>query len=401
LNLDTKAGGGRSGGSKLASGQRPNQLPANTQRQGLSQRIGAGTLGAATLGAGALGAAGLGAGNREQRFAAGENRPNWNEWSQNRGDRWNQAVNNRQDFWNNWSSQRQDRLNNFQQNQDQRWNNLNSAREDRQTWRDTNREDWQNYRKDTWDYRYDRADQIWDNVQDYHDDLFDDHWWGSWYPGYVGAVPSNPWWWWAPATAGVVSGFVAGAETSEPYYYDYGVTTVYQGDTVYVDGKPAGSTKAYTEKAVALAKTVAETPPPTPAKKEGADEWLPMGVWALTQEEKGDAVMFLQISISKQGVISGAYKNTLIGSNEQIIGSVDRENQLAAWRIGQNGKTVIETGLFNLTRDVTSAAIHFDTGNTQTWLMVRLPQPTMPDQPTKVEAIDRTPPPFTPAKKES
>jgi len=224
---------------------------------------------------------------------------------------------------------------------------------------------------------------------------------GSWYPGYVGAVPSNPWWWWAPATAGVVSGFVAGAETSEPYYYDYGVTTVYQGDTVYVDGKPAGSTKAYTEKAVALAKTVAETPPPTPAKKEGADEWLPMGVWALTQEEKGDAVMFLQISISKQGVISGAYKNTLIGSNEQIIGSVDRENQLAAWRIGQNGKTVIETGLFNLTRDVTSAAIHFDTGNTQTWLMVRLPQPTMPDQPTKVEAIDRTPPPFTPAKKES
>ncbi|HXL27433.1 MAG TPA: hypothetical protein VN952_12180, partial [Chthoniobacterales bacterium] len=97
MNLDTKAGGGRLGGANLASGQRPNQLPANTQRQGLSQRIGAGTLGAATLGAGTLGAAGLGAGNREQRFAAGENRSNWNEWSQNRGNRWEQAVNNRQD----------------------------------------------------------------------------------------------------------------------------------------------------------------------------------------------------------------------------------------------------------------------------------------------------------------
>jgi len=401
LNLDTKAGGGRLGGSNLASGQRPNQLPANTQRQGLSQRIGAGTLGAATLGAGTLGAAGLGAGNREQRFAAGENRSNWNEWSQNRGDKWQQAVNNRQDSWNNWSNQRQDRLNNFQQNQDQRWNNLNGAREDRQAWRDTNLEDWQNYRKDTWDYRYDRADQIWNDVKDYHDDLFDDYWWGSSYPGYIGAYPSNPWWWWAPATAGFVSGFVTGAATSEPYYYDYGVSTVYQGDTVYVDGKPAGSTKAYTEKAVTLANTVAETPPPTPAKKEGSEEWLPMGVWALTQEQKGDAVMFFQLSISKQGVISGAYKNTLTGGSEQIIGSVDGESQLAAWRVGQNGKTVIETGLYNLTKDVTSAAIHFDTGNTQTWLMVRLPQPTMPDQPTKVEAIDRTPPPYTPAKKES
>jgi hypothetical protein len=401
LNLDTNAGGGRlGGGSKLASGQRPGQLPANTQRQGLSQRIGAGTLGAATLGAGALGAAGLGAGNREQRFAAGQNRPNWNEWSQNRGDRWNQAVNNRQDFWNNWSGQRQDRLNNFQQNQDQRWNNLNSAREDRQAWRDTNREDWQNYRNDMWDYRYDRADQIWDNVQDYHDDLFDNHWWGSWYPGY-GVAATNPWWWWAPATAGFVGGFVTGAATSEPYYYDYGVNTVYQGDTVYVDGKPAGSTKDYTEKAVKLANSVEETPPPMPSKKKDSEEWLPMGVWALTQEQKGDAVMFLQISVNKEGVISGGYKNTLTGQQEQVIGAVDRESQLAAWRLGQNGKTVIETGIFNLTKDVAPVAIHFDTSNTQTWLMVRLPQPLMPDQPQKVEAIDRTPPPLTKPKNES
>jgi hypothetical protein len=382
LNLDTGTGGaGRLGETRLASGQRPSQLPANVQRQALSERFGAG--------------------NREQRFALGENRSNWNEWSQNRGNRWEQAVNNRQDSWNNWSSQRQDRLNNFRENQDQRWDNLNSAREDRQAWRDTTREDWQNYRKDMWDYRYDRADQIWDDVKDYHDDLFDDYWWGGSYPGYIGAYPSNPWWWWVPATAGIVSGFVTSAATSDPYYYDYGVTTVYQGDTVYVDGKPAGSTKAYTEKAVALANSVAETPPPAPAKKEGSDEWLPMGVWALTQEEKGDAVMFVQISISKEGIISGAYKNTLTGGSEQVIGSVDRESQLAAWRIGKNGKTVIETGLFNLTRDVTSAAIHFDTGTTQTWLMVRLPQPTMPDQPTKVEAIDRSLPPFTPAKKES
>jgi hypothetical protein len=267
-------------------------------------------------------------------------------------------------------------------------------------WRDTKREDWQNYRNDMWDYRYDRADQIWNDVKDYRDDLFDDHWWGSWYPGYIGAVPSNPWWWWAPATASFVSGFVTGAETSEPYYYDYGVTTVYQGDTVYVDGKPAGSTKAYTEKAVALANTVAETPPPTPAKKEGSDEWLPMGVWALTQEEKGDAVMFLQISVSKEGIISGAYKNTLTGDSEPIVGSVDRESQLAAWRLGQNGKTVIETGIFNLTKDVAPVAVHFDSNSTQTWLMVRLPQPSMPDQPTKAEAIDRTPPPLTMTKNE-
>jgi hypothetical protein len=402
LNLDTKAGAGRRAG--IAAGQRPNQLPSNLQRQGLAAGTGLALgMGAGGL-AGHMNAGNLGerAGNLGERAALGENRPNWNEWSQNRGERWQQAVGERQGFWNNWSSQNQDRLNNFRQNQDQRWNNLNSAREDRQAWRDTNREDWQNYRNDMWDYRYDRADQIWNDVKDYHDDLFDDYWWGSTYP-------ANPWWWWAPATAGLVTGFVSGAATSQPYYYDYGVSTVYQGDTVYVDGKPAGSTKAYTEKAVALANTVEEAPPPSPGsapspskegaeKKVGAEEWLPMGVWALTQEQKGDAVMFLQISISKEGVVSGAYKNTLTGEGGPILGALDREKQLLAWRLGQEGKTVIETGIFNLTKDVAPVAVHFDANNTQSWLLVRLPQPTMPDQPTKVEAIDRTPPPLTRAK---
>src|SRR5260221_5044020 len=92
-----------------------------------------------------------------------------------------------------------------------------------------------------------------------------------------------------------------------------------------------------------LDNTVAETRPPTTATKEGSEEWLPMGVWALTQEQKGDAVMFFQLSISKQGVISGAYKNTLTGGSEQIIGSGDCESQLAPLAVGQNCQTGIET----------------------------------------------------------
>ncbi|MBV9276474.1 MAG: mu-protocadherin-cell-suface protein [Verrucomicrobia bacterium] len=439
LNLDTGAGGGRVGGGSLAGGQRPTQLPSNTRGQGLADRgqgpgnrgqglgdrgqglgnrqgigngqglgnrqgIGNGQgLGnrqalasgiAAGIGTGA--GLALGQGALGQNRALGENRSNWSEWSQNRGQNWQQAVSNRQDFWNNWSGQRQDRLNNFSQNQDQRWDNINNAREDRQAWRDTARDDWQNYRNDMWDYRYDRADQIWDNVQDHYDDLFDDRWWGGWYPGYVAAAAiTNPWWWWTPATPSYVTDYTG---VSDPYYYDYGVNTVYQGNTVYVDGKPAGSTQEQTEKATALAHKVEEVPPPMPAKEKGSEEWLPLGVWALTQEEKGDAVMFFQISINKDGIVSGAYKNTLTGQAEPVIGALDRESQLVAWRIGNTGKTVIETGIFNLTKDATPVAIHFDTNNTQTWLMVRLPQPVMPDQPTKVEAIDRTPPPVTPSK---
>jgi hypothetical protein len=42
--------------------------------------------------------------------------------------------------------------------------------------------------------------------------------------------------------------------------------------------------------------------------------------------------------------------------------------------------------------------LHFDNSFTQNWLMVRLPQPALPDQPTKLPVIDRTPPPVTSAK---
>ena len=97
-------------------------------------------------------------------------------------------------------------------------------------------------------------------------------------------------------------------------------------------------------------------------------------------------------------MVSGAFKNSMTGASEPIIGALDKESQLVAWRLGEQGKTVIETGVFNLTKDVAPVVLHFDNSFTQNWLMVRLPQPALPDQPTKLPAIDRTLPPVTPEK---
>jgi len=46
------------------------------------------------------------------------------------------------------------------------------------------------------------------------------------------------------------------------------------------------------------------------------------GLW--TQEEKGDAFMFLQLSVNKSGVISGAYANVLSGEKEPVAGRIGR-----------------------------------------------------------------------------
>jgi hypothetical protein len=63
----------------------------------------------------------------------------------------------------------------------------------------------------------------------------------------------------------------------------------------------------------------------------------------------------------------------------------------AAFHIGNaqgagntNQQTVIEAGAYNLTQDVASRFVRFGTGQAQTWLMVRLPAPAMPNAPTRI-----------------
>ena len=251
-----------------------------------------------------------------------------------------------------------------------------------------------------WDYRFDRADQVWDNARDYYDDCFDDRWWGrcGWGPGYgyVGNYPSNPWWWWRPVTWAALTGFVYAVTPPQPVYIDYGTTVVHEKETVYVDNKPVPA-EQYTEPVRQLAVEVEQPPPPLPPAEEGKPaEWMPLGVFALAQEEKGDPVMFFQISVNREGIISGGYESVLTGDQQAIAGKVDKETQNVAWRLGKNVETVYATSLANLTQDVSTVAIYFGKDQVQNWLLVRMPEPPPAGQPPKAPEINRTVPPATP-----
>lgn len=378
--------GGAAGGAALGNlVDRPSQLPAD--RPGIGNRPGAGGSG--------------------ERWERPEQRPNWKDWSNGRNENWQQRVDNRSNAWDQRSQNRQQARQDFQNNQDKRWNQIDQAREDRQSWRDYNREDWQQHREDLWDYRGDRAEQVWDNARDFYDDVFDDHWWGAcgWGVGWAGHYPSNPWWWWAPAAVGTAVAFVDGL-TPDPVYIDYGMNVIYEGETVYVNNEPVPAAQ-YTQPMIDLAVNVEQPPPPLPAPppaanqpaQPGQDEWMPLGVFALAQEEKGDPVMFFQISISRAGVISGGYNSTISDDQRPIAGQVDKASQRVAWRIGENKETVFVTSLGNLTQDVAPVAIHFGAKRTQTWLLVRMPEPAQAGQQQKLPEAPKAPPPLNLPKK--
>ncbi len=155
-------------------------------------------------------------------------------------------------------------------------------------------------------------------------------------------------------------------------YYDYGTTIIYEGDTVYQDGQKVGSAEQYYEQAETLASTG------QPAQDEAApnaDDWLPLGVFAVTREGESQTSRLFQLAINKKGIIRGNYEDTLAGNVEPINGSVDKKTQRVAWTIGDNKTIVIETGLSNLTMDEAPALVHFSADNSEQVLLVRLQEP--------------------------
>ncbi|MHC4402104.1 MAG: hypothetical protein ACYTG0_20730 [Planctomycetota bacterium] len=157
-------------------------------------------------------------------------------------------------------------------------------------------------------------------------------------------------------------------------YYDYGGTVVYEGDNVYVEGEQVATAEEYTQQAVALADAGAQAMETAPQQADES-QWMSLGVFALADEDEGDPSMFLQLAVNKDGVIAGTYHNTLTEQTLTVQGSVDKQSQRAAWSIGDAEKTVMETGIYNLTQDETPVLIHFGDQQTQTWLMVRLEDP--------------------------
>ncbi len=61
---------------------------------------------------------------------------------------------------------------------------------------------------------------------------------------------------------------------------------------------------------------------------------MPLGVFAVTQDGDstgGDPTMFLQLAVSKQGILAGTFQNTSTGTVKSVEGMVDKETQRAAW----------------------------------------------------------------------
>jgi len=171
------------------------------------------------------------------------------------------------------------------------------------------------------------------------------------------------------ATWGALSGWYGGS--GDAYPYDYGSDVYYEEGTVHA-GDQTIPAEEYTEQAA----TIAASAPEVAADKM---EWLPLGVFALTEDGQAsgaDPNLFLQLAISKQGVIRCSLNNSATNETQAIEGMLDTKSQRAAWTVEGKTRPIMETGIGNLTTDTGPALVHFADGTTQQCLLVRLEEPT-------------------------
>ena len=168
-------------------------------------------------------------------------------------------------------------------------------------------------------------------------------------------------------TWAAVSSYCGYPET--PTFYEYGTTVVYQGDTVYIDGQPAYSAEQYAQWATEIANSGRAAQPPE------NEEWQPLGVFALVRGEEQTSDKIFQLAVNKDGVIRGNYYDAFADNTLPVYGSVYSKTRRAAWSIGDKKDVVFEAGIANLTRDETPILVHYGTGNTQQFTLIRLQQP--------------------------
>tara|TARA_R100001132_G_scaffold27354_1_gene32493 strand:+ start:12565 stop:13854 length:1290 start_codon:yes stop_codon:yes gene_type:complete len=187
------------------------------------------------------------------------------------------------------------------------------------------------------------------------------HGWGRYPAGY----------WWRPVTAVAMTGWFTGWWNT-PSYYDYGENIYYQDNSVYYGDQPVATADEYYQQAVTLADSVPENAP-----ADDKSDWMPLGVYAITNADSEETNMILQLAVSKEGVIAGTFYNDITQVSHPVEGMVEKENQRASWHFsdGSNPNLVMETGIYNLTKDQTDVLVHFNAEKTQTWMLVRLPEP--------------------------
>ena len=212
--------------------------------------------------------------------------------------------------------------------------------------------------------RQERRDEVRDQVRENHPrlDFWSDH------PNWAAWRINAPYRW---ATWAALTGWFGWGAGYSEVTYAYGDNVYYNEEQVYYGDQPVATAEDYANQAAAIAAAAPENLNPQ------ASEWMPLGVFAVTQDRQPTGIeptLFMQLAVNEDGG-HGTFKNEATGEVQTLEGMIDKKSQRAAWCVEGKSSPIVETGIANLTKDTVPALVHFDDGQTQQMLLVRLEEP--------------------------
>ena len=184
----------------------------------------------------------------------------------------------------------------------------------------------------------------------------------------------DPFYGWRIPTYAAVGAFLgASFANRQPVYYAYGSggNVYYENNVVYVNGQPSGTPEEYAQEAL----DYVEAAPPADQVQD--EEWLPLGVFAVTREDVDDSQTMLELAVNKQGVLAGTYYNEATETARPLKGTMDAESQRAVvgFADGSDQDLALETGIYNLTQEEAPGLLYHGTEQATPILLVRLAPP--------------------------
>jgi hypothetical protein len=207
------------------------------------------------------------------------------------------------------------------------------------------------------------------------------HGWGFWDDYCVRY--NRPWFWWSWSTCPVLTDW-CGFGWSTPYYWDYGPGEyIYcNNGVVYVNGAWYEPAPVFYQQTVQLLDQAPAVAPDAAAQQE----WLPLGVFAVTPDGLNEPEVLAQLAVTKEGTIGGTVMDQKAGKSYNVSGTVDKNSQRAVWSYtnDKNQRVVMETSVNNLSHSESSGLVHYGPNDQKVVELVRLQDPSSNQSPEQI-----------------
>jgi len=200
------------------------------------------------------------------------------------------------------------------------------------------------------------------------DHIFDDHFWNLFRRRNNNWYFDNNFQWFSGANWPRIVVWLPWA-WSRPIYYFYET----DGDVYYSTTEdfsyliPVDSKEIFIEQATRIANARYSI------SKQQSD-WMPLGMFAFALDNDSSDMpkRYISLAISKEGAVSGAYFDAANNTMLEIQGGIDPESQRIAWKFVGSDWPIMESGLYNLTKDESTLLIHTSSHTTETQVLIRL-----------------------------